>query len=160
MLLPQSSSPAALNPARQAIKKLVLPKQRRIHFHKEKDARRWTILNAIIGLGAEVIIYDAAGQRSIKAARDACLTQLVADLAKINAARLVLERDDSTIQSDQQLLYREVRTAGMADEFRYDLMRAHEEVLLAIPDAVAWCWAKGGRWRLAAEQVVMEKRHV
>jgi hypothetical protein len=33
--------------ARQTIRGLVLPRQRRIHFHKEKDARRNLILPSI-----------------------------------------------------------------------------------------------------------------
>ncbi|RKR88929.1 hypothetical protein BDK92_3262 [Micromonospora pisi] len=152
--------PADLAPARQAIQRLVLPGQRRIHFHKESDARRRQILAAVVELGVRAVVYDATGQRNTKAARDACLVELVADLAKINAARLVLERDDSTLDADRQLLFRQVRMAGMVEPLRYYHLRAHEEELLAIPDAVAWCWAKGGRWRATVNQIVTDVREV
>jgi len=29
-----------------------------------------------------------------------------------------------------------------------------------LPDAVAWSWAKGGRWRAAVRQLVAEVREV
>jgi hypothetical protein len=61
---------------------------------------------------------------------------------------------------DKRLLYQQVRAAGVADTLRYDHMRAHEECLLAIPDAVAWCWAKGGRWRTKIQPIVSEVRRV
>ncbi|MCI4063069.1 hypothetical protein MRQ36_10960 [Micromonospora sp. R77] len=145
---------------RREVRKLILPGQRRIHFHKERDDRRVQILTALRPLGVRVTIYDATSYRSVKAARDACLVALVADLAKIAAARLVLEQDDSTHKADRDLLFREVRLAGIADQLRYDHMRAHEECLLAIPDAVAWSWAKGGRWRAAVRPIVAEVREV
>jgi hypothetical protein len=33
-------------------------------------------------------------------------------------------------------------------------------MLLAIPDAIAWCWAKGGDWRRRIESVVTDVREV
>lgn len=152
--------PAELSAARQIFNGLILPGQRRIHFHKEKNSRRQEILSAIIRLRAQAVIYRADSYRSQKAAREACLAELIASLSKINARRLILERDDSTFRADQQQLYREVRETGIADTLRYDHMRAHEECLLAMPDAIAWCWARGGRWRSEAQRVVTEIRQV
>lgn len=114
----------------------------------------------MLRLGVQVVIYDGVGAGSEKAARQACLTEPVADLAKNEAHRVVIERDDSVIEFDKRLLYQQVRAAGVVDTLRYDHMRAHEECLLAIPDAVAWCWAKGGRWRSRVEPVVVEVRQV
>ncbi|SBT63129.1 hypothetical protein GA0070622_0072 [Micromonospora sediminicola] len=48
----------------------------------------------------------------------------------------------------------------MDGRLRYDQLRAHEECLLAIPDALAWCWAKGGRWRNSIRRMVSESRQV
>lgn len=146
--------------ARREMRKLILPGQRRIHFHKEREERRSHIIAAVRALGVQTMIYDASRYRSVKPARDACLVALVTDLAKIAAARLVLEQDDSTAKADRDLLYREVRTAGIADQLRYDHLRAHEECLLAIPDAVAWCWAKGGHWRAKVRPMVTDVQEV
>ncbi|MDT5036864.1 MAG: hypothetical protein QOE03_2049 [Micromonosporaceae bacterium] len=119
--------------ARRAIRSLILPRQRRLHFKQESDARRGAIIGVILGLGVQIIIYDAASADNEKTARRACLIELVADLAKNAAHRVVIERDDSVMDFDKRLLYREVRAAGVADTLRYDHMRAHEECLLAIP---------------------------
>jgi hypothetical protein len=152
--------PSDLVGARQIIRGLILPRQRRIHFFKENDPRRNKILAAIAALGVQAVIYDGSAAANEKDARRACLAELVADLAKTSARRLVIERDDSVIEFDKRLLYQHVRAAGVADDFRYDHMRAHEECLLAIPDAIAWCWARGGQWRLKVKSIVTEVRPV
>lgn len=146
--------------ARRAVSQLILPGQRRIHFHKEGNRRRHQILEVVSGLGAEVLIFDGGAYTSAKNARDACLTDLINVIAKVGADRLVIERDDSSVKSDQRLLYREVRSAGIAEILRYHHLKAYEESLLAIPDAVAWCWAKGGLWRRAAQRSVLEVRRI
>jgi hypothetical protein len=63
---------------------------------------------------------------------------------------LVLEQDDTLIASDRKLLYEAARKASCAETLRYVHRRAAAEQLLALPDAVAWCWAKGGDWRTTA----------
>ncbi|RKN31627.1 hypothetical protein D7044_15040 [Micromonospora musae] len=145
-----------LAPARKVMRSLILPNQRRIHFHKERDDRRRQIVGAINGIGAQAVILDASDHPNMKAARDASLVRLVAYAGKIGAARLVIEQDDSTIKADRRLLFDEVQKAGLSDTVRYDHLRAHEECLLAIPDALAWCWAKRGRWRAAVQRTVVE----
>ncbi len=70
---------------------------------------------------------------------------MVADAATaVGETRLVLEQDDSLVQWDGQRLIELARAAGCRDRARYDHLRASAEQLLAVPDAVAWCWARGG----------------
>ncbi|MFE9915418.1 hypothetical protein ACFYPG_09665 [Micromonospora sp. NPDC005553] len=152
--------PADLAAARRTIRDLILPGQRRIHFHKERDDRRRQIVAAVVTLSAYAVIFDAKRHRDPRAAREACLIELVEHAAKIGAGRLVLERDDSTLQADQRLLFQQVRKSGISRTLRYDHLRAHEECLLAIPDALAWCWAKGGRWKTSVQRIVSESRQV
>ncbi len=59
---------------------------------------------------------------------------------------LALERDDTLVIFDRKLLYRGTREAGCPD-LRYEHRRAAVEQLLALPDVIAWCWAKGGEQR-------------
>ncbi|MEV5820471.1 hypothetical protein AB0L22_14985 [Micromonospora haikouensis] len=152
--------PSDLTAARRTIRSLILPGQRRIHFHKERDDRRRQIIDAIDTLSAQAVMFDAKRHTNARTAREACLVELVEHSAKINAARLILERDDSTFLADQRLLFEQVRRAGIAGTFRYEQMRAHEECLLAVPDALAWCWAKGGRWRSSIRHMISELRQV
>ena len=80
---------------------------------------------------------------------------LVIDIAKRDVAMLVLEQDDTLVVSDRKLLYPATREAGCA-ELRYEHHRAATEQLLALPDAIAWCWAKGGDRRRRIEPVITD----
>lgn len=147
--------PADLALARKQVSVLRMPRQRRIHFAKEHDSRRRKIIDALASTEVRVRIYDA-GRVDERVARRACLEALIDDLARLKVRMLVLEQDDSLIESDRRVLYERVRVAGCEHTLRYEHKAAHEECLLAIPDAVAWCWAKGGEWRRRAEPIVAE----
>lgn len=152
--------PAGLAEARKAIQQFIMPRQRRVHFAKEGNPRRDKFLGVINGLGITATIYDASQYRREKEARPACLRRLVADLAIMKAERLVLEIDDSVAQADKRLLREEVKRVGLAACLRYELLRAHEECLLAVPDAIAWCWARGGEWRDKVKDLVTHVHQV
>lgn len=111
--------PGDLIDARKAMKALILPRQPRVHFVKEGTARRRQILDIIAALCAEIVLYDASGHADEKKARTACLVQLVDDLATRQTQLLVLELDDSVVEYDQRLLYRQVRLAGCANTLNY-----------------------------------------
>lgn len=150
--------PGELAMARRVLRGLVMPGQRRLHLVKESDGRKKKVLDAIAELAPVVTLYDARGLPHHQQ-RAACLRALVADLAAERVHRLVLERDDTLLEHDRKLLYREVREFGCA-ELRYEHLRAHEEPLLAIPDAVAWCWSRGGAWRERVRELVHTVRSV
>lgn len=141
---------------RRLIDSLRLPGQRRIHFTAESDPRRKIILAALQDAHTQVTIYDATSYKSVKNARDAALTRLVDDAAKIGAQMLVIERDDQSEASDKMIIRSRTQVAGCGDTLRYTHKRAYEECLLAIPDAAAWSWAKGGHWRRRVDGIVVE----
>lgn len=146
--------------ARKVIRGLVLPGQRRLHMKNESDSRKRAIASAIVELSVQVTVYDAGKRyRNEQERRSACLRSLVGDAAARSASMIVLEQDDTLVVGDRKLLYRAVRDADCPD-LRYEHRRATAEQLLAIPDAVAWCWAKGGDWRRRVESVVVDVRDV
>jgi len=132
---------------RKVIRKLVLPGQSRIHMAKERDGRRKEIIGAICAAGVQATIYDAARRYGDVVARTKCLQGLVDDVGAGQPTLLVLEQDDSLVEHDRRFLYAAVRAAGLQDHVRYEHHRAKSELLLTVPDAVAWCWARGGSWR-------------
>lgn len=146
--------------ARQVIARLKLRGQRSIHFCKERDDRRREILAAVRGLPAGVVLYDASDYRDHRIAREVCLQALITDAAKMTAERVVLELDDSRRNADVRTLNREMRLAGVAGRMRYDHLRAHEDGLLSLPDAIAWSWARGGEWKAMIRPMVRETRRV
>jgi hypothetical protein len=147
---------ADLAALRAKIDALRLPGQRRVHFSSERDGRRKQIIRVLIESGVQSVIYDAATHRSEKAARDAVIGLLADDAAAMGADRLVLERDDSNVASDRRAIREHLVKAGRHDAVRYDHLRAHEECLLAVPDAIIWCWAKGGSWRKLISPLVTD----
>ena len=80
----------------------------------------------------------------------------VADAAETAATRLVIERDDSLLTHDRQTLYEAVAKAGCGDTLRYEHLRAHEECLLSVADAVAWCWSHRSIWRERVKRIVTD----
>ena len=101
---------------RRAVRALLLPRQKRIHFTDERDDRRKKLLR------------DFAG--------------------------LYLEKDDSSFETDKRVLARTF--AGYQYHPRYVFPKAHEEPLLWVSDAVAWCYQKRGPWVRVAAPLVSE----
>ena len=135
---------AAVNPRRRVLTDLLMPGQRRIHFQKESPPRQRKVLAAITELDVRVNLY--AVPRADAGGRRLCLTAIVRDAASI-AELLVVERDESTLVSDRQTLYRAVRQFNCSETLQYELLAPHLDPLLWVPDAVVWAWAKGREWR-------------
>jgi hypothetical protein len=139
---------------RKMVGALRLPGQRRIHFTAEGDTRRKTILNVMAAAGACVTVYDASAYKDVKEARHSAMARLVDDAAKMGVRRMVIELDIHVAASDRKIIRERAERAGCLDTLIYEHRKASEECLLAIPDAVAWAWAKGGHWRSRARPLV------
>jgi hypothetical protein len=141
--------------------KFILPGQSRIHMAKERDARRRAIADAICRADVTATIYDAGCRyRDPLDARAACLQAIIDGLPPGEQTLIVLEQDDSILHWDKQFLYNAVRAAGIAGRVRYAHHRAKTELLLAVPDAIAWCWARGGRWKDRVQAAVIDVKQV
>lgn len=141
---------------RSEVTALRLPGQNRLHFTNESNGRRRKIIKRFAEIGVKAVIYDGSTYTDGKAARDAVIGQLADDAAAMGATRLVLELDDSVAGNDRLIIREHLTKAGCHDSVRYDHCRARQECLLSIPDAVAWCWAKGGHWRRRLDGIVAE----
>jgi hypothetical protein len=153
------TDPAA---ARRIVRSLILPDQRRLHMKQERPGRRGAIVAALVEAPIAATIYEAARSYSTdREARAACLAALVRDLSGSSGpARLVIEQDDSLVRSDRHELYQLVRQAGISETVEYRHQRAFEDPLLALPDVVAWCWARSGEWRRRIRPILVAVRHV
>jgi len=141
-------APQDLAPARRAIRGLLLPGQPRLHMKQERDSRRRKILSTIDGISPELLIYRAPSDgRTEIARRDHCLRRLVDDLHRGGHTRLCLELDQTLRGKDLQTLIEATHAASRTPWLDYRHERARDEALLAIPDAVAWAWSKGGDWQ-------------
>lgn len=135
--------------ARAVVQKLLKPGQHHLHMKDEADGRKETIAKALVAGNLRATVYDAGRRRGSQVlAREACLSALVDDVANSGVDTLiVLDQDETLVQFDRRLLYRSVHAVGREHNLHYEHRRSHTEQLLGIPDAFAWCWAKGGHWR-------------
>lgn len=127
------------------MRSLCLPNQRRIHFNDEKQSRKKQILDAIATTAVTARIYVGPAGLPELEARRRCLERLVVDLTEAGSPNLVIELDESLVHHDRRWLYAAKKATG--SELEYHHLRSHEECLLWIADAVAWCWAAKGFWR-------------
>jgi len=159
-----SGAPEQLKISRKEIAALILPGQRSLHMKAEQDTRRRLIVDTIIrmgnDLGVQAVVYDAGRVGTERDRRARCLQALVDDAARHVAAEIVFDLDETLLSWDRQRMIELTRAAGARDRLTYSHRTRHEERLLAIPDAIAWCWAKGGDWRQRVQPLVADVRGV
>ena len=143
---------------RRQLQGLILPRQRSLHMKDESDSRRRQIVDTIIRMGAShglaTVVYDAGRDQSERDRRALCLRALVDDAAHHSRSRIILDLDESLKSWDRQKLIELARAAGTRDRLTYEHQSRTDEPLLTVPDAIAWCWARGGAWRERIQPVV------
>lgn len=146
---------------RRAMRGLILRGQSRIHMAKESDRRRQQIIDTIHAADITATVYDAGNRYGSDqlAARAACLYAIVDD-AGTHHTQLIIEQDDSLVRWDKQRLIELTRAAGCRETLHYRHLRARTEPLLSIPDAIAWCWARGGPWRQRIQPAITTVKQV
>jgi hypothetical protein len=125
-----------------------------IKITAERSSRKAQILDRLVEMQINAVIYESADKVNEKAARDGCLRLLMRDHPGRKVRRLVLEREESRVDSDSHIIRSELVAAGETGQLVYEHMRAHEEPLLSIPDAIAWCWMRGSHRRVIAKGLV------
>ena len=139
--------------ARRVVRSLHMPGQNRLHMSKERPSRRRQIITAMAAMPISVTVYRAGRDHKTDLKRRAvCLRNLVADVGHSLPVRLCLERDDSLVALDRQEIIETVRATKIKGDFEYWHEAAASEAMLAVPDAFAWAWAKGGEWQQACQE--------
>jgi len=145
--------------ARRLMTDLILPGQYRLHMRKENPRRKKQIITALCDAGITANVYADRHHRDDLAARSACLQALVNGSVGSDV-RLVIEQDDGLVSRDRADLYRYVHQSGRNDTIGYEHQRASADLLLGLPDVVAWAWAKGGDWRRRIRPTVLTVHRV
>lgn len=131
---------------------MCLPSQRRLHFEREQDARRRSLLGQIARLNIRATVYQCDEPSQI-AARMGCLRQLLTDESAA-MTRLVLDACETMDRRDRRLIYLAARDLGMAATFTYEHLRSFEEPILWAADAVAWAVGAGRSWHSRVNDIV------
>lgn len=117
-----------------------------IHMKGESDRTRKRIVAGLVDFGFRTLVVVAdRGGRELDCRRS-CLATVVHACVELDASRLVIERDDSVIKHDRQLLVQQSHQVAAGLKFQYAWMSRKEEPLLWVSDVVAWCYARGGIW--------------
>jgi hypothetical protein len=151
-------SQSKLDDKRDGLRGLRRPRQRRIHFGKERPGRRRQLLDAFVRLDVEVRIYSGDGP-ALKARRR-CMRALVSDFAANSVARLVIESGDHEDEVDRQVIYEMRNLVPELKDASYEHMRAYEEPMLWLADAFAWAYGAGPPWRRLIDEVLLSDRPV
>lgn len=67
--------------ARRAMRRLLMPKQRRLHFTNERPVRKRLIIDTMLDLGIHAVVVSSPMARDEVITRQRCLTRLAAALA-------------------------------------------------------------------------------
>jgi hypothetical protein len=85
-----------------------------------------------------------AKNRADKEARPLLLEALAAEAARALASRITIESDASLDSADRRIIAGVVRREGVSLTYRH--AAPHEEPVLWVSDAIAWCYSRGGDW--------------
>ena len=138
--------PSDLDAARRLLRRRLRRGQRSIHFTKERNEVRWAVLGDMMRSDLAVRAYrtEVEGVQG----RRICLRAVARDLAGTACTRLVLDRNDPAVKSDNQILKWGLGSSWLGT---YDHLHDHEEPLLSFADGAAWAWHRGGDWRRTVE---------
>lgn len=138
---------------RKQLQKLVKSGQRSLHFSGESDQRRRKILSEIdnLGLRAKIIKSDLKYELS---ARGDCFEQAIDFAIEVRANRIVIERDDSLFKFDEKCLKELLNKSELKHQLGFEHANRHEDQLLWVSDAIAWCHNRGGEWAKASAGLV------
>jgi hypothetical protein len=151
-------APEGLARVRSTLRGLRLPGERRLHFQAESEQRRRKILVVLAQQNVDVHLYTGRGRS--ERVRESCLRRLVDDAVKLNVQRLVLEsRGAAPDRHDRRVIAESLRrnadpSVASPPTFVYEHLQAHEEPILWISDAVAWCYGAGGQWRVRVSTLI------
>lgn len=146
-----------LTDARAQLRRSLLPGQRALHFKNERDSRRRQLLGTMRALNLSARVYTRRHDAEVTA-RQACLEAVVEDVAAEDISRLVLELSDSDLARDMRTLTAARRKHSASFEFLH--LRAPQEPMLWVADAIAWAWPQGGAWKASIASLVTQHRDV
>jgi hypothetical protein len=138
-----------------AVRALARPGSGRVHMAKESPRQRRLVLSTVAALPVEAhLMRTTLTGRSQREGRDRCLTKLVGSAAITGVDRLILESCDQDHQDRVVLAAALSSRPGSGGGVAYDHRRPRQEVLLWLPDVIAWAYGRGGDWQTRANTVI------
>jgi hypothetical protein len=142
--------------ARKVLLAFRMKGQRRVHFVAESHPRRKEALALLTELNIKATLFVAPAGVSQSIARSACLTEFAGRLPLSKPSRVVIEQDDSMVEFDKRVMGTALRQRLFRLPVSYEHMRAVDEPLLWIPDAIVWSFVRGGEFRRRAAELITD----
>jgi hypothetical protein len=141
---------------RKRIASLKMPGQRSIHFVNEAESRRKKLIQEYLELGVVAVKVTSTTKNKLDARED-CVRALVRLAVSMNCHSLVFDKDESVITKDEMWLKSELRAVNKSERIGFQHFSRHEEPILWIADAIAWCDSRGGDWRRRVEGLIVSE---
>lgn len=140
----------------RAMRDSLPPGRRRAHFRSEGARIRRRVLDAYCRLPTRLVVVTAEYRGgNDQVARGACLSAMVEALGPLGVRVLVLDtRDLERDRWDRQVIAQLVRKGQAPPDLVYEHRGSRDELLLGLPDAFAWAYGAGGKWRRQVEPLV------
>ena len=130
---------------RKGLNKLRLKGQSRIHFVSESDQRRRLILSNFRNLPIEVQFFEVKGLSEAES-RKWCLGELVRNLPDDGFFQIWIETDTNHLLLDKSILSETLLAEGKGSTVMFTHSDSRSQILLWLPDALAWIRNRGGNW--------------
>jgi hypothetical protein len=129
----------------KALGLLRLGGQSRIHFVAESFRRKRFLLSQYRQMICRVE-YFVVRDLPEKASRQLAFEALLMSFDRNQRYRLVIENDENHTQWDRKVISRTIAKLGMDGSVTFEHDNARNQILLWLPDALAWTKARGGDW--------------
>lgn len=147
--------PNQVGQVRKDTRALLLPGQRELHCKKEKEVRRRLLADTVGSwTSTEAQIYVRRYDYGAESARHACMAALVGDLLARKANRLVIDSREEQDHFDVRTVTQALRSHRAGVNLTYKHIESTSEILLGLPDLVAWCYGAGRGWRERVERLI------
>ena len=142
-----------VNTLRQLLRRVPDKPGQAIHMTKAGNQLRLRLSSLIVEQEFGCLVIEHANPASTQIeARMACLRTLCADSRIQVASRMTL--DFSTTREQDCRIFEEHRSRHKSHFPIYQHSPSRHEPLLWVPDAIGWCWGRGGFWKQLIEPCV------
>jgi len=132
--------PADCDPARDALRSLLVTGQPKLHWGTESLERKEKIIGTVaqIDMAAVVVVGTPMTKKKQERARAVCMETLVMHLADMAVTRVLLEERTPSLNERDRLLVAAIRGKKLIPKnMHIDVARPSAEPMLWLPDVVA-----------------------
>jgi len=146
-------SSSDVNTLRHSLRRVTEKPGQAVHMTKASNQLRLRLGSLIVEQRMDCLVIEHRNPGSTQlAARIACLRKLCVQSRVQTASHMTL--DSSTSAERDCRIFEEHRRQYQSHFPIYQHTPSRNEPLLWVPDAIGWCWGRGGSWKQLIERCV------